>query len=218
MKQLRIAVFVAACLVAIGALASHPDDHNEWQYWNEFVAEGPVAPRVSLELALEQNWFDDASDFGMYNVQMRPAYELNDAWSLGVEYRCEREEDGDDWATEHRYGFLPVLRQRWADWRLKLTSRLEYRDKQNDDWRWREKLKVSKPCAFGGFEVTPWVAEELFYSFDAGEVNQSRVSAGVTKGLPGGIELTLYYVNRLDREGSSWTPTHVAGTEFAIAW
>lgn len=215
----KLLLLLLAFLPAADSFASHPPDNTECQYWNEFVFEHEFAPRWSMELSLEQNLFDDFKEFGMWNVQVRPFYDVGGPLSLGLEYRCERERDDGRWVTEHRYGILPVLSRKWGDWKFKLMSRLEYRDQEDGhDWRWREKLKIAKPCRIASFEFTPWVSEEPFYSFNADRVNQNRATVGLSKELPSGIEATLYYLNRVDKEDDGWLTTHVVGTEFGVKW
>ena len=203
-------------LVSAACYASHPPDNTEWQYWNEFVFEHEFTPRWSMELSLEQNFFDDFQEFGMYNVQLRPFYEVAKPVSLGFEYRCEREREDGEWGTEHRYAAILVLKHEWEAWRFKLTTKPEFRDVEgDDDWRWREKVKIARPLSVGGVEATPWMSEEIIYSFDDEEIGQNRVAIGISKELPWGIEGTLYYLNRNDKEDSGWLTTHVLGTEFA---
>ena len=202
--------------MGIACVASASD---EWQYWNEFVTERELGSRWSLEVAVEQNLFDDFDEFGMWNVQVRPFYEVGGLLSLGLEYRYERERDEGSWATEHRYSFIPVLKHEWREWEFKLKTMVEYRDKEGDDeWRWREKLKIGYPCRCAGLSFTPWVAEDVFYMFDAGQILQNRASVGLSTEITGWLEATLYYLNRQDKKGVGWVHTHVLGTEFVVKW
>lgn len=218
MRRIKVlGVLLLMHLASNACYASHPPDNTEWQYWNEFVFEHEFSARWSMELSLEQNLFDDFHEFDLYNVQLRPFYELAKPLSLGFEYRYEREREDGEWGTENRYAAILVLKHEWTDWRVKLITTPEYRDLEGEnDWRWREKLKVARPCSIGGIEATPWISEEVFYSFDDDALNQNRVAVGFSKELLWGIEATLYYLNRTDKEDSGWLTTHVLGTEFAL--
>lgn len=218
MKRISLAgaVLCLACAIPAISYASHPPDNKEWQYWNEFVFAHEFSERWNMEISLEQNLFNDFRDFDLYNVQVRPFYEIGPI-AFGLEYRYEREREDGQWATEHRYAAILVLKQEWADWRFKLTTTPEFRDVEGDDnWRWREKIKIAKPVRIGRTEVTPWMSEEVFYSFDDEEIGQNRVAVGITKDLFWGIEGTLFYLNRTDKEDDGWLSTHVLGTEFAL--
>lgn len=204
-------------LPLIVALASAAGASDDWQYWNQLVCKHEFNDRLSLDIASEQKWRDDASDFYLYSVFLVPTMRLTKNVSLGAGYRRERKEGEDSWTTENR--FLLPLTLKWAvkEWAIQLRSQLEYRDLENeqDRWRFRERIRLSHPVDIGKFTVTPFVSEELFYDLTVGRAEQNRAVVGLS--IPWGKHMTLavFYMNKTERNGD-WSSANILGTEVAV--
>ena len=62
-------LLIAGGVLALVSTARASDD---WEYWNQFVFKHEFTDRVALDVASEQKWLDDASDFYQYNATVLP--------------------------------------------------------------------------------------------------------------------------------------------------
>jgi len=208
--QLLIAVIIA------GPISTAPAA-DDWQYWNLLVFKHEFNDRLTLDIASQQKWRDDASDFFLYNVSIVPTVSLTENVSLGAGYWCERSEKGDRWFTENR--FLLPLTATWTGkpWIFQLGSQPEYRELEDaqDRWRIRERFVLKWPVRAGRLALTPFASEEVFYDFTAEQINQNRAAVGLSMPWRKHITLTLYYMTKSDRD-DDWSSVNVLGTEAAI--
>jgi hypothetical protein len=204
-------------LLLMLTLTSTSRASDDWQYWNQLAFKHEFNDRLSLDIASEQKWRDDASDFYLYNGFIIPTVRLTKNVSLGAGYRCERRQEDNSWTTENRL-FVP-LTLKWAvqDWTIQLRNQLEYRDLENDQdrWRFRERIMLGHPVHLGGLTVTPFVSEELFYDVTVEQTEQNRVAVGLS--IPRGEHMTfaVFYMNKADRD-DHWSTANILGTEVAF--
>jgi hypothetical protein len=157
------------------------------------------------------------SDFALYNVTVEPSYELSHWLSFGPGYRYEREKDEGKWLTENRYWLHFTLKHEVARWKMKVKSKLEFRDLEDDEmWRFRGKLKVQRPLQMGSVEIAPFISEEPFYDFEDGRWNQNRAAIGLSTELTDHMDFSLYYMNVAKKSEDDWNSTHVVGTEIVF--
>jgi hypothetical protein len=199
------------------ALASTAWPSDDWQYWNQLVVKHEFTDRLALDVASEQKWLDDASDFFLYNVTVLPTVGLTENVSLGAGYRCEKREEDEQWLTENR--FLVPLTVGWAakPWLVQLRNQPEYRDLEDDQdrWRIRERVTLKRPIRVGELTVTPFISGEIFYDFTADQLNQNRIAAGLSAPWGKHMSLTIFYMNKAERDGN-WFTTNALGTEIAF--
>lgn len=212
---LRAVTFPPVFLIL--ALFAGPVRADDTQYWNEFVFSSGLTERLSLEAATEQQVVDDLSTFGVFNFTLEPSFVVPGDMTLGPGYQYERELEDGAWLEEHRYWLHHTVSSSLSDWKVKLRSRIEYRDLEEDDtWRLREKVKLRRPLRVGPVGLEPFVFEEPFYDFGAGRWNQNRAAAGVTFKVAEGIEISPAYMNLSKRSGDDWSFAHVICTEIAF--
>ena len=203
-------------MTAILALASMAQASDDWQYWNQLVFKHRFNDRVALDVASEQRWRDDASDFFLYSVTIVPTVSFTKNLSLGAGYRCERNEKDERWMTENR--FLLPLTATWTGkpWMFQLRNQPEYREMEDaqDRWRIRERFMLKWPVRVGQLALIPFVSEEVFHDFAAEQINQDRAAVGLSVPWRKHMTLTIFYMNRADRNGD-WSSVHILGTEAA---
>ena len=199
------------------ALASTARASDDWQYWNQVIFKHEFNDRVAIDIASEQKWRDNMSDFFLYSVFIVPTVKLTENVSLGAGYRLERKEEGDSWTTENRLLFPLAIGWTVKPWLFQLRNQLEYRDLENeqDRWRIRERLLLRRPIQLGRHTVIPFVSEEPFYDFTAGRINQNRTAVGLSLPWQERATFTLYYMNKAERD-DDWSTANVLGTEIAF--
>jgi hypothetical protein len=207
-------LLITAGILALASTARAADD---WQYWNQLIFKHEFNDRLALDIASQQKWRDDASDFFLYNVSIVPTVSLTENLSLGAGYWCERREEDERWTTENR--FLLPLTAAWTGkpWIFQLRSQPEYRELENeqDRWRIRERFMLKWPVRVGPLALIPFASEEVFYDFTAEQINQNRATIGLSMPWQKHMTLTIYYMNRADR-GDDWSFVNILGTEAAV--
>lgn len=207
-------MLIAGGTLALVSMAWASDD---WQYWNQFVFKREFNDRVALDIASEQKWRDDASDFFLYNVFIVPTVSLTRNVSIGAGYRWETREEDDSWTTENRFLFPLTVGWTVKPWVLQVRNQLEYRDLEDDQdrWRIRERVLLKRLVQVGRLIVTPFVSEEVFYDFTVSQRNQNRAAVGLSVPWRKHMTLTVFYMNKAERDGD-WFIANALGTEVAF--
>ncbi len=206
-------------LIAGGVLASALTARasDDWQYWNLLALRHEFNDRVALDIASDQKWRDDASDFFLYSVFIVPTVRLTENVFVGAGYRLERKEADDSWTSENRLLFPLTIGWTAKPWLLQLRNQLEYRDLENDQdrWRIRERITLKWPVQIGRLSVVPFVSEEAFYDFTVEQMDQNRAAVGLSVPWGKHTTWTVYYMNKAEHN-DDWSIANVLGTEVAL--
>jgi hypothetical protein len=207
----RLSLLLVTVVALAWASAARASD--DWQYWNQLVLKHKFNDRFALSLTSEQKFEDDFSHFYLYNFTVLPTVRLAEGVTLGAGYRRDQTEQDDQWEAENRLLFPLTFTWSRRPWTFRWRNQLEYRDQESGvSWRLRERLLAQRPVTVAGFTVAPFAAEEVFYDFTAGEVDQNRLTAGLSFPAGESVSLHLYYANRAQKDGD-WTTTNILGTE-----
>lgn len=128
-------------------------------------------------------------------------------------------DERDDWIHEFRPHINIAVLSKFQGIDLVNRSRLEYRNFEADDkvWRFRHKLRVDSPVTFTPLQIEPYVAEEIFYNFNADRLYGNRVQAGLFIPLHERVRLDLFYLWRVRKEDDNeWSDANVIGSYFRI--
>lgn len=137
---------------------------------------------------------------------MEPVYQYE--WS---------EQTNGDTTIENRLYVNVIPSGSWGRLHVEDRNRLEFRHVNGtDDWRYRNKPKLSVELGQGWAEVEPFVADEVFYGARAGEWVRNRVFLGVEKPLTKQLSAELYYMIESNRKGRDWDEFHVLGVSLAL--
>jgi hypothetical protein len=96
-------------------------------------------------------------------------------------------------------------------------SRLAFRDIDGEDpiWRFRHKLRLTWPVPLTALQIRPYVADEIFYYFNAERFNGHRLQAGLFVPLHEKVRLELFYFWHIHKEDDNdWSDVNVIGTFF----
>lgn len=215
MYLLRFLIIGVFALCDVGIVNAGDD----WQYWNELILKREVTQELDFHIKLEQRLVDDFGEFFLHNYAPGFVYKFNSHFDAELNYKFEREKGKRRWTNEHRLEMISIIKWQWSEFSFKLRNRLEYRNIDGDqNWRSREKIKVTRAVGFDGFYLTPYISEEIFYDFRVGDFNQNRVSIGVSKKIISGLEMSIYYLFKSNKRSGKWTHANVLGTEFVIVF
>lgn len=206
MRAFHLALIAAALAVPGVAVAQTVTDQKVW-----IAGEGRAELTPALRLALEQQLRlgDSGSSFEQTFTELGLRYRIAKPFRVGGFYRAIFL-DGE---TRHRLGADGDAQL--ALGRAELAGRLRLQHTLRDaggETVVRPRLKLSLDAPH---RLTPYVAAELFYSLDRGELRERRLSAGLGWEITKRIELTGFYLYQHE-DRSTDEQAHVVG--FGVVW
>ena len=142
--------------------------------------------------------------------------------NFGIGYRQIFEKTGDKFKEENAPYGIATLFWESAGFKFDDRSRLEYRhfDYKTDSWRYRNKITVKFPWKFTKLEVQPYIADEIFLSFNGINLNQNRFSSGLGFKITKNMKGEIYYMLQSNKSSGTcvWKDANVLGTKLKIAF
>ena len=185
---------------------------DDWQLWLEEKWSATLSPKVKLVGKTEERFRDDMSDFYSQIASVGVSWKVLPWLKLEPWYYYQwTEQTGRD-TNENRIFLNAIPSCSWRQLHLEDRNRIEFRRINGvDDWRYRNKPKLSAEFGRGWYDVEPYVADEVFYGARAGEWNRNRFFLGVEKPLTKALSAELYYMVQSDKTGRDWNEFHVLG-------
>jgi hypothetical protein len=214
----RTGALLAACFLATGGCPPvwAADD---WQLWLEQKWSVKLSKTVKLAGKTEERFQDDLSDFYSQIASVGISWRALPWLKLepGYHYQWTQRSGAD--ANENRVFLSATPGWSWRALHLEDRNRLEFRHLNGvDDWRYRNKPKLGLTLGTGWAEITPFVADEVFYGARAGEWARNRLFVGVEKELAQHLGGELYYLIESNKAGRDWSEFHVLGIAISLAF
>lgn len=210
-------------MLVSGALmcwAPGAEARDDWQLWLEQKWSVKLTDSVRLVGKTEERFRDD---LGEYYVQIAAA---GISWKplswLKVEpgYQYQWTEKTNHDTTIENRGYLSLIPAvSWGPFHMEDRNRIEFRHiNGRDDWRYRNKAKLSLEAGRGWYAVEPFVADEVFYGARAGEWDRNRIFIGVGKALHRVLDVELFYLIESNKQGRDWDEFHVLGVTTSVGF
>jgi hypothetical protein len=192
---------------------------DDWQLWMEQRWSVALSPRLKLSGKTEERWRDDASDFYSQVVSLGPSWKALSWLKLDTGYHYQWTEQAGRDTNENRIFMSATPFWSWGAWSFEDRHRLVFSHiNGRDDWRYRNKPKLSIELDRGWYQVEPYVADEIFYGARAGEWNRNRLFVGLEKQVTKTLGAEVYYLIQSDRRGRDWDEFHVLGVATNVAF
>lgn len=205
----RLLVLCLAFLFVLGFSPVVKADDGDWVYKSKYGVSFPIVEKLEAAVKTEFRFEDDMSkhyysygDAGLY-------YDWLDWLEVSGNYRYIRS-DGGDWTTENRPYGNAKLKWKWGVFKFSDNNRLEYRNREDKDdlWRYRNKLKISYPLKWTKLEISPFASGEIFYDFDASQMNKYRLEGGISMKLIKSLKLNVSYQYDNKKKKGDWSYTN----------
>lgn len=196
-------------------------DDGDFQVWNTDVEELKINKDLKLAFEEEFRWGDNANDFYYHHYDVGLFYNLEKWLNIGGGYRHIYELKKGKFKLENDPYVTLTLFWDFKGFKFEDRSRMEYRyfDYQDDSWRYRNKAMVKLPWKFTKMEVQPYLADEIFISFNGiSELNQNRFSSGLTMNLTKNLKAEIYYMLQNSKSSGKWVDINVLGTKLKITF
>ena len=219
-KPLRLLLLFLALSVFCW-LDSFATDDGEFQYWNTESISFKVNKDLKITLEEEFRFGDDAAELSYQHSDLGITYLGLAQWlDIGLNYRHVFEKKSDKWKEESRPHLNATVKWKLFDIDFSDRSRFEYRDREDAEnyWRYRNKFSLKFPFKFTRFQIQPYLADEIFYDFDAETLNRNRFYSGfefkITKNLKGDI----FYLLQRSESNDKWININVLGTKLKLSF
>lgn len=163
---------------------------------------------------------DDAGKFYYHHTDLGFIYKsLTDGVKLGFNYKQVFKKDDDGhWEPENRPHVNLLLKGRLGTFDVIDRSRIEFRDRQEDEdlWRYTHCLKVTLPIELTTFKFRPYFADQVYLNLEGQAFDKNRIYSGVIFELPRKIESEFYYVWQSSKPDDQWEDLNALGLVFKI--
>ena len=210
-------VWALSVLISAWSVAPRSSEaRDDWQLWPEQKWSVKLSPHVRLVGKSDERFKDDMSTFYKQTNNVGCSFTVLPWLKLEPMYDYEwTEKANGDTTVEHRLFLNRTPFRSWRKIKVEDRNRVEFRHINGvDDWRYRNKPKLSVKIGDGWYEIEPYVADEVFYGARAGEWTRNRLYLGVEKPLTTELGSELYYMVESNRTGRDWEEFHVLG--FAV--
>lgn len=220
--MLRIRTLPLLLLVPLVLSVLHAEDDSEGplQFWPSFIVEYHLTDSVELYASEQGKWEDNAHDLFLYRFAAGAEFKVSEHVELAAHFRqVESKHDG-KWTTSRAPHADCTLRWKSEAWQVKLRNRIEYWyvPDRVDYVRGRQQIKLSSERAIPHTALKPYLAEEVFYTFDNRGLNANRIYAGATVSAGAHWQVDAYYCLLSQERGSSWSNFHVLGSNIKLSF
>lgn len=217
-QPFTVSLLIMGCLVLPAAVHARDD----WELWAELRWKKPLSERLSLQgvssLRLRGGMGELYRHFEEAGLGYKwlPWLKVEGAYHWNASDRPNTH----DQAYEHRLYVALTPQVMVAGLQLENRHRLEFRHINGfDDWRYRSRVKASLPLGTATWwHMKPFVADELFYGFRAGEVNRNRTLIGVERTVTKQLAVELFYVLESNKAGRDWDEFHGVGLATSVTF
>ncbi len=223
MRIIRVGGFFLVLMVF--AASTFAFDNGDFQYWNTESVSWKIHKVWKLSLIQEFRSVDDGGNLYYYHTSLVTTYSGIAKWiDLGARFRKASEERSGEWKDEVRPALECTLKYKLPNLSISNRIRFEYRDREDaeDYWRYRNKFTLKPPIKFTRFAINPYVADELFYDFNANMLNKNRLYSGFTFKITRGLGGEVYYLWQTDKKrvstGYKWKDTNILGTKLKLSF
>ncbi len=189
---------------------------GKFQIWSTFKVSSDINKDFRLDVEEELRWVNNASEYSYNHTDVGLTYKSIADWlDVGINYRYieARKGSSNPWKAEHRPHLNATIKGMWDDVKLSSRSRLEYRNKENDNysWRYRNKFKAVIPVELTSLKLKPYIADEIFISFNSEDFNAHRLYAGLSTEVGRNLSADFYYLWLTSESNNDWINFNILG-------
>jgi hypothetical protein len=213
----RIIIFIVGVMLVSNY--SFAFDDGDFQYWNTESISWKVNRDWKIEFEQEFRFGDNAGNFYYEHSDLGLIYSGFAEWlDLGLNYRQISEKKSGEWKEENRPHINAILKWEFQDLSFSNRSRLAYRNREDADnfWHYRNKLTIGFPWKLTGFDIQPYMADEIFYDFDEDTLNRNRLYTGASLKLLKDLKAEIYYLWQTSKKNDDWSDVNILGTNVKL--
>jgi hypothetical protein len=211
--------FMALAVVAM--LGMNPmclASDEDFLYWTKASFLVPIREQWEFGFAQKTGFEDEARRLDHHSQDYGLSYTHANGWLKlqgALKHAHAPTADRNDWTHEIRPHFSIAFLSKLRGVDVINRSRLEYRHFEDYDniWRFRHKIRIDSPVRFTPLQIEPYMADEIFYNFNADRFYGNRVQAGLFIPLHEKVRLDLFYFwHTRKQDDQDWSNTNVIGS------
>jgi hypothetical protein len=212
-NRLRFVLSVT-CVLLVTEICFAFDD-EDFQFWSTAGVAFDIDKDWTATFEEEFRFADDAGQLYYHHSDLGFVYKSLADWiDVGANYRQVFQKDSTgQWRPENRPHLNATLKGRVSGLDLSNRSRLEYRDRENkkDLWRYRNKIALKLPVELTQLKLQPYIADEVFITFNAEDFDQNRLYSGFYIELSKNVRADIFYFRQSSKSGGDWKDANVVG-------
>lgn len=219
----KIIIALAAtivCLIATNNTCAYEAGGFEYRSINNFDVE--LNKDWKTVFQQEMHFGNDGGHLYYQHYDLGLIYKgLGDWIDVGLNFRKGFKEDSaDDWLQENRTHLNVTLKQKLGDIDVSMRNRLEFRDFENaeDRWRYRNKVTFKLPYELTSLKLKPYIADEIFINLNEEGYSANRLYGGLSFKLFDNIKTSVFYFWQSSRANPGRNDTHAIGTKLVFAF
>lgn len=213
--------FITAILIVL-----FPGEHRcafadgDVEFWQTTMAFIDVHQDWTVSVQEHLKVGDDAGKFYYQHTDLGFLYKgFAKGVNLGFSYKqiFKKDDDG-HWEPENRPHFNLLLKGRLGSLDVLDRSRMEFRDRQDDEdlWRYSHRLKITLPIELTALKFRPYIADQVYLNLEGKTFDKNRIYSGVILELPKKIESEFYYMWQSSKPDGQWEDLNALGLLFRI--
>jgi hypothetical protein len=209
--------FVAVTAVMLFNSVCLGGRNGDLEYWQTSALAFDISEDFAFTAAQEFRVGRHNGNPYLHNIDLGLVYKgLADGPDIGFSFKKEYEKDsGGKFRHENRPHLNLTFKRRIFDFDTSNRVRLEHRNRETkeDLFRLRNKTTVKLPYKFTKLKLQPYIADEVFINLGENNINQNRLSFGLSSKLAKNINVGVYYMWKTSKSTDGWTGTNVIGTQ-----
>lgn len=202
-------------LAILFPMCPHAHARDDWELWTELRWKKLLSDDLTLQGVANGRFRRNMGEFYQQYDEIGISYKaLSHLKTEGMyQWNFIERTRTHDTVQEHRLYVNLIPHTKIGSLQIEDRNRMEFRHiNGKDDWRYRNRPKLSTVLGKGSFwEIKPYVADEIFYGFRAGEINRNRFLCGIERPINKRLSVELFYVLQSDKTGKDWSEFHALG-------
>ncbi|MDD4870898.1 MAG: DUF2490 domain-containing protein [Kiritimatiellae bacterium] len=215
----KLMVGIAAVGIAVNVYAGGLNEEGDWQGWyiaGTSMKSGEWKLKADEEIRTGNylhNVYYNHIDIGISRTVTK--------WlDLGANFRQVHEKKKGVWETEYRPHVNGTLKWKLGNWSFSDRNRLEFRDLQSseDKWRYRNRLTIYPPVKLFGGNIKPYIADEIYEDLSGNNLDRNRVYAGAECKLADWLKSDVFYIWQSSYKDREWLDINVISVKFEVTF
>jgi len=191
---------------------------RDWEYWSRYSFEAPITKTISYLIKPEWRIKNDMSYRYLFKLEQAINFKIGKYFELAPYYVYqEAKSSGNVDRSDLVYldGTAKVPLEKLFD--LKIIDRLRYQYNFDKELTvWRNSTRLTKSFKIKGFELLPFIEDEIFYDTKLDKLNENWASAGISLVLNKYANMNIAYLLDTKKKGNDWVYANVLVTSFSL--
>lgn len=205
-------------LVTAGNCGGFETDSGDLQWWSTGGIDFDIDKDWTVSVEEQIKLGNDAGNMFYQHTDLGFRYKGFSEWlELGLNFMKVDEKDGGGvWRRENRPHLNLTVKGSFKGLAVSNRSRLEYRDRETAEDRWRYRNKTTVELT--GLKLKPYLADDIFIYLGEDNVSTNRFYAGFSFDVYKNVKGSLYYLLQSSKVSGGWRDANVIGTNLKVAF